>query len=81
VDPNLPTNLGAGTNQDPVIVGRFSDAVLYESSPRAEVFRETKADQMSLLIRVYSYIAFLGNRYPKSFGIINGTGLVAPTFP
>src|SRR5581483_2415399 len=30
LDANLPTNLGAGTNQDPILVGRFSDAYLYE---------------------------------------------------
>jgi HK97 family phage major capsid protein len=80
VDPNVPINLGAGTNEDRIIVGRFSDAILWEGTERAEAFRETKADQLSVLLRFYNYLAFIGGRYPKSFSIIAGTGLVTPTF-
>jgi hypothetical protein len=45
-----------------------------------EAFRETKADQLSVLLRFYRYVAFTGSRYPKSIGILSGTGLVPPTF-
>lgn len=79
-DPNLPTNLGAGTNQDPIIVMRADDLLLYESTPRSEAFRETKADQLSVLLRFYNYAAFQGGRYPKSIALLNGVGLVPPTF-
>lgn len=80
VDPNIPINLGTGTNEDRIIIGRFSDAVFYEGTPRSEAFRETKADQLSVLLRFYNYAAFIGNRYPKSFSVIAGTGLATPTF-
>jgi len=80
VDPQIPTNLGAGTNQDPVIIMRASDHILWEGAPNAEAFRETKADQLSVLLRFYRYAAFTANRYAKSTTVVNGTGLVTPTF-
>jgi len=80
LDPNIPTNTGAGTNQDTIIAGRFSDLVLFEGAQRAEAFRETKADQLSVLFRLYNYAAIITERYPKSIGLVTGTGLVTPTF-
>ncbi|MDQ0795578.1 phage major capsid protein [Streptomyces sp. B1I3] len=80
VDPNIPTNLGAGTNEDRVIILRGDDVILFEGSPRAEVFRETKADQLSVLLRFFNYAAIHSERYPKSISVISGTGLITPTF-
>lgn len=80
LDPNVPTNLGAGTNQDPIIVLRARDAYLWEGSLNVEAFRETKADQLSVLLRAYRYIAFTAERYAKAVAVINGTGLVSPVF-
>lgn len=80
VDPNIPTNLGAGTNEDRVITLRSSDVIFFEGTPRAEAFRETKADQLSVLLRFYNYAALHASRYPKSISVISGTGLVTPTF-
>lgn len=80
LDPQIPTNLGAGTNQDPILVMRASDSILWEGAPHAEAFRETKADQLSVLLRFYRYAAFTTARYAKSVSVVNGTGLVAPTF-
>jgi HK97 family phage major capsid protein len=80
IDPNIPTNLGAGTNEDRIIIARSSDVLFYESAPRSETFRETKADQLSVLLRFYAYCALHASRYPKSLSVISGTGLIAPTF-
>jgi len=80
VDPNIPTNLGAGTNEDRVIILRADDVILFESTPRAEVFRETKAAPLSVLLRFFNYAAIHSERYPKSISVISGTGLIAPTF-
>ncbi|MGY1499173.1 phage major capsid protein [Streptomyces sp. QTS52] len=80
VDPNIPINLGAGTNEDRIIIARSSDILLYEGVMRAEAFRETKADQLSVLLRVYNYAALHSERYPKSISVISGTGLITPTF-
>lgn len=80
VDPNIPTNLGAGTNEDRIIIAKADDVILFEGTPRAEAFRETKADQLSVLLRFYNYVALHSERYPKSISVVAGTGLVAPTF-
>jgi len=80
VDANLPTNLGAGTNQDTIIVGRLADLMLWESHIRAEAFPQTYANQLSVFVRLYNYMSFQPARYPKSLSVISGTGLVAPTF-
>jgi HK97 family phage major capsid protein len=79
-DPQIPTNLGAGTNQDPVIVMRAADAILWEGALKSEAFRETKADTLSVFLRVYNYAAFTAARYPGATAVISGTGLVPPTY-
>lgn len=80
LDANVPTNTGAGTNQDTIIVGRFSDLVLFEGQQRAEAFTQTKADTLGILFRLYNYAAIVTERFPKSIGLVTGTGLVTPTF-
>lgn len=76
----VPTNLGSGTDQDPILVFRPEDSILFEGTPRAEVFRETYANQGSVLVRMYNYVALATERYPASVAVVNGTGCVAPTF-
>ena len=79
VDPNMPTNHGAGTNQDPVIVAKFDECHLWESDLKAETFDAPYADSMGILFRVYAYSAFIPGRRPKAISVIDGTGLVTPT--
>jgi HK97 family phage major capsid protein len=80
VDPNIPINLGTGTNEDRIIVLRSNDVILYEGVLRAEAFRETKADQLSILLRVFNYAAIHSERYPKAISVIGGNGLITPVF-
>jgi HK97 family phage major capsid protein len=79
LDPQIPVTLGGGT-EDAIIVMRASDSILWEGAPHAEAFRETKADQLSVLLRFYRYAAFTTARYAPSVSKITGTGLIAPTF-
>ncbi|MFG1898687.1 phage major capsid protein [Micromonospora zamorensis] len=79
-DPNIPANLGAGTNEDRMIIMRSTDVILYEGTPRSETFRETLARQLSVVLRFYNYAALHASRYPKSISVISGTGLITPTF-
>lgn len=79
-DASIPTNLGAGTNQDVVVVARWEDLWLWESTPYADVFPQTYAANASLYARLYEYVSFQPARYPQAISIIGGTGLVAPTF-
>jgi HK97 family phage major capsid protein len=76
-DPNIATNSGAGT-EDIVYVLRASDVVLWESGIRARVLPETKAQNLTVLLQLYGYLAFSAARYPQS--IVEITGLIAPTF-
>jgi HK97 family phage major capsid protein len=76
-DPSIPTTLGAGSNQDAIYVVKSKDLVLFESGIRAEAFREPLAAQMSVLLQVSSYDAFL-SRYPSS--IVEITGFTPPTW-
>ena len=80
VDAQLPTNLGAGTNQDPVIVTRIADSLYGEGNLKAEVFQQTFANQLSVYFRLYNYVAFTWMRQPASTAVITGTGLVTPAF-
>ncbi|GIH91948.1 phage major capsid protein [Planobispora siamensis] len=80
VDPNIPSNLGAGTNEDRIIIARTDDVILFEGTPRAEAFREPLAAQLSVLLRFYNYAAIHASRYAKSISVISGTGLATPTF-
>jgi HK97 family phage major capsid protein len=79
-DPLVPINLGAGTNQDELILARMSDLWLWEGQVRAEAFQQTFAQNMSVFVRLYNYASFQAGRYPQSICGITGTGAVTPTF-
>jgi HK97 family phage major capsid protein len=82
-DANIPTNLGAGTNQDPILACRCFDHLLWEEgdgTPRQARFEQTLGNQLTVKIVVYGYSAFTAGRYPAASGIVNGTGLITPTF-
>jgi HK97 family phage major capsid protein len=76
-DPNISTTSGGGTEDD-VFVLRASDIILWESGIRARVLPETKAQNLTVLLQIYNYLAFSAARYPQSVAVI--TGLTAPTF-
>jgi hypothetical protein len=77
-DPNIAITSGAGTNQDFIYVLRSSDLILFESGVRTRVLPETYGNQLSVLLQVYSYIAFTAARYPASVCTI--TGATPPTW-
>ncbi|MFF9310087.1 phage major capsid protein [Streptomyces sp. NPDC014748] len=79
-DPNMPTNLGTGTNQDVIHILRASDLLLYESGIRSRVLPEVGSGTLTVRLQVYGYVAFTAERYPKSIVEIGGTGLAAPSF-
>jgi HK97 family phage major capsid protein len=79
-DPNLPINLGSGTNQDVIHVLRASDLRLFESSTRARALQETRASTLTVLLQLYGYLAFTAARYPASVVEVGGTALTTPQF-
>jgi HK97 family phage major capsid protein len=82
IDPNMPTNLGAGTNQDTVVVTRITDSRFWEGTPRMAARPVADAASENLLVRFvyYRYVIFLPGRYPTSWVKIDGTGLTTPAF-
>jgi HK97 family phage major capsid protein len=81
VDPNLPTNIGAATNQDVILVYDSSQIFLWEEgAPRTRVFEDVGSGTLTVRLRVHGYSALMANRLPTMISAIGGTGLVAPTF-
>lgn len=80
VDPNIPTNLGAGTNEDVIIFGRPSEYYLWEGAVRTRVLTEVLSGNLTVRVQLYSYLAFMPHRRPESTSLVGGTGCVAPTF-
>jgi HK97 family phage major capsid protein len=82
VDANISitsgSEYGSYGDEDEIIVGRFDDALLWQSGLRARVLPEVKAPSLTVVLQVYSYIAATFARYPQSFTTI--TGLAAPSF-
>jgi len=81
-DANIATDLGAGTNQDQIFCVNAAELHLWEQagSPFALNFDATGAGSLTIKSVVYGYSAFTAGRYPGAVSVINGTGLVAPTF-
>jgi Phage capsid family len=78
LDANVPTNLGAGTNQAPILIGRFDDFWLYESAMRFRAYPGVLSGVLGMRLQAYEYFTFIGSRYPVSLSVINGTGQVVP---
>jgi HK97 family phage major capsid protein len=79
LDAQMPVNQGAGTNQDSIVVARWEELMLWESTPVFEAFQQPYADSMGVLFRAYGYFAAIPNRYTAAVSVIGGTGLVLPS--
>jgi HK97 family phage major capsid protein len=75
-DDAIPTTLGAGANQDVIIVCRPSDLLLFEAEPRNAVLTEVLSGTLGARIQLRNYVAAITNRYPSGVAVISGTGLV-----
>lgn len=80
LDPNIPVNLGAGTNQDEIFVMKASEIYLYESAPQFATFEQTYANTLSLYIRAHEFYGLIANRYPKAVSLITGTGMIPQAY-
>ena len=81
IDPNIPITLGAGTNEDIIVVTRRSDQLLFEvGAPTVAVETGVLSGNLQVRIYAYGYFAFTFARHAKATSRIAGTGLVTPTF-
>lgn len=76
----IPTNLGAGTNEDVAILTRPQDHLFFEGTIRARAMQEVGSGTLTARLQVYSYVAFTAGRFPASTTVISGTGLSTPSF-
>lgn len=80
LDPNMPINLGGGTNEDRIIATLTTDHILFEGALRTRALPEILSGTLAVRLQLYRYVAFTAERYPSGTGIIAGTGLITPTF-
>ena len=76
---SVPTNLGAGTNEDRLLVWRKDRVHLHMTPVR---FRAVIDDAVSgnLAVRLQAYaMAFLHVTRPSAVGVLKGTGCIVPT--
>ena len=81
-DNHIPTNLGAGTNEDRIAVYAKSEAHLWldPSAPMMIRAEQTQSKALTVDFVVYGYAATCFTRYPGVVRVIGGTGTITPTF-
>lgn len=80
LDGNVPTNTGAGTNQDPIIGVTADECFLWEDQNAPLLISADNPSNLQVTLTVYGFSAFTAGRFPGAHGTVNGTGLVTPTF-
>lgn len=76
LDPNVPTNLGAGTNETRSILMNRMDNILMEGTAHASVHPDSLANTMTMRFRFYRYAAFTAGRFAPGNGVVSGTGMI-----
>lgn len=80
-DATIPTNLGAGTNEDIVVVARTTDVVYWEDDIMQFTFEQTLTTAPGQIrLAAGRFSLFHAGRYPTAISTIGGTGFVTPTF-
>lgn len=76
---NVPINLGAGTNEDRIIVADWNEAhwftrtdIRFDTTDQAG----TAFEKNEIWIRGEERAGFTAARYPKAFAVVSGTGLI-----
>lgn len=77
VDNSMPTNLGAGTNQDPIVVCAPDDLYLAESESFIRA-ADVLSGNLTVRLQMYSYSTFISHRYPSGIAVVSGTGSADP---
>lgn len=80
VDANVPTNLGANTNEDRILIFASPVVHLFEraNDPVTLSFEQQAGTSLQVQLVCYGYVAFTAGRYPGASGAV--TGLTPPTF-
>jgi len=76
VDATLKNTVG--TNQSPILVGKFSDSYLFESGVKTRVLNDVLSSSLTVRFQVYGYAALI-HRFAKAVSGISGTGAITPS--
>lgn len=76
LDPNVPVNLGAGTNETRSILMNRMDNVLMEGSAHVSTHPDSLASTTTMRYRFYRYVAFTAGRFASGNGVVSGTGMI-----
>lgn len=77
-DANVPTNLGAGSNESRIFLAAWDELFLFEGTPRTRVLTEVLSGTLQVRVQLYNYVATLPQRRPAAISVISGTGLISP---
>jgi hypothetical protein len=75
-DANIPANLGVGTNEDRMIIGRFDEMYLREGTPPIRGLQEVPSG--TLQVPAVHRRGGTAAASAEGISIISGTGLIAP---
>jgi HK97 family phage major capsid protein len=77
---NVPSNLGAGTNETRIIAADLRDTFLWENGESPVYIRaeQPNAASLGILYVAYSFSALAAGRQPKAISVVSGTGLILP---
>jgi len=80
-DASIPTNLGAGTNEDIIFMARMNDIKYWRAPVMSFTFEQTTATAPGQVrLAVGQFQLFVPGRYPTSIATIGGTGCTPPSF-
>lgn len=76
IDDNVPTNLGAGTNEDRIVILRRADVAFYESPMQIAVLDQTAPTAPGQVdICAFRFIAVDTSRRPAALSVLTGAAL------
>lgn len=75
VNANVPVNLGAATNQDPIILVCTEDMLFFETPVMTIAVDQTRASNLEISLVAYKYIAFSAEWYDNAVATVLGSGM------
>src|SRR5207244_1468596 len=78
-EQTIPSNLGASSTEDRVIVTRPSDHLLFEREPSFRVMLEPLSGNLQARIQYMAFVAAIQDRQPTATCVVSGTGMIVQT--
>ena len=70
-----PVNLGAGTNEDRIVTGLWTDSILMEGATKTRVLPDVLSGNLTIRFQLYKYVALV-HRNATAYCVISGTGQI-----